>query len=202
MADDHQIVREGLAKLLATVDGVEPGCSVSDGPALIRALQDCAAGCNLVLLDLSMPGGGLDLIRQVSQLFPDLPMLVLSMHNDSILAGQAMKAGARGYVTKDCDPELLIQAIRTVAAGGQYVDPALIDHIHTGNGQPAHEKLSIREMEVYMLLVTGHSVTAIAQQLAISIKTVSAHKVNLMHKLGIENNADLVRFAISHHLIA
>ena len=202
MADDHQIVREGLAKLLATVDGVEVGCSVADGPALIRALETCSSGCNLALVDLSMPGGGLDLIRQLAELFPALPLLVLSMHNDSILAGQAIQAGARGYVTKDCDPELLIQAMRTVAAGGQYIDPALIDHLDIGGGQPPHEKLSNREMEIFMLLVNGHTVTSIAEQLVISIKTVSAHKVNLMHKLGIENNADLVRYAISHHLTA
>lgn len=196
IADDHRVVREGITKLLGTVDGIELGGQVADGDALLESLQQVNNTYDLVLMDLSMPNGGIDLIRKVRKVKPALPILVLSMHNEPVIANQALKAGAAGYVTKDCDSESLIFAVMQVGKGGKFVDPSVIRTAEDAKPEPLIDRLTERENEIFLQLVKGVSVTDISDQLGLSIKTVSTHKINLMAKLGIKNNADLVRYAI------
>lgn len=204
LADDHKIVREGIRQILAATDDITATCEVANGADTLAVLADCPNGCNLAILDLSMPQGGADLIRAVRTLRPDIPVLVLSMHNEGPVAANALRAGAAGYVTKDSDAETLLAAIRKVAAGGQYVDPVVVDSAVLGLQAelPRHEQLTGRERQIFLHLVRGASVTEVATALGISVKTASTHKSNLMHKLGVDNNVDLVRYAIHQGLIS
>lgn len=200
IADDHQIVREGLRNLLAAMGGIEICCELADGDALLRAVMSCGKNCNLFLVDLSMPQGGIEMIRKACEIKNDVRILVLSMHNDSALARQAMQTGARGYVTKDCNHQTLMNAIHTVADGGKFIDPALIDNMDKSFDRAPHDKLSAREKEILKLLIDGQPLNHIAELLGISAKTVSAHKGNLMVKLEVDNYADLLRYAFTHRL--
>jgi DNA-binding NarL/FixJ family response regulator len=155
---------------------------------------------------MNMPGiSGADLITRVKAHQAELPILVLSMHNEPQVAARALKAGATGYITKDCEPEILMAAIRKVASRGKYIDPDLAEKmvfdVTSGAGNPPHSLLSGRELEVFRLLTTGQGVNDIATQLAISNKTVSTHKVRLMEKLNITSLADLMRYAMEHDLL-
>jgi DNA-binding NarL/FixJ family response regulator len=162
------------------------------------------ADLDLLLLDMTMPGlSGVDLVRRVRGDKPDLPILVLSMHNEGQVVSRALRAGAAGYVTKDSDPAILLSAIRKVAMGGRFIDPALVDAIvfDAGDGDKApHECLSDREFQVLQKIVGGEAIGEIGTALNLSAKTISTHKMRLMQKLGVDNNADLIRYAIRHGL--
>ncbi|MFT3857619.1 MAG: response regulator transcription factor [Aquabacterium sp.] len=155
-----------------------------------------------LVLDLSMPGiHGLTLLQELVDL-PDMPpIVVLSMHNEGQIVQRAIKIGAAGYVTKESDPERLLAAIRRVMSGGKYIDPALMDSLATSlsaSSQAPHESLSSRELQVLQLIVSGHQIGDIATMLELSPKTVSTHKMRIMQKLHVGNNADLVRYALRH----
>jgi DNA-binding NarL/FixJ family response regulator len=161
---------------------------------------------DLILLDMSMPGvSGANLISRVTARESAIPVLALSMYNEVQIARRALAAGAAGYLTKDCEPEVLLSAIRTVAEGGRFIDPALADKIDDNkSGEDSvsqHEQLSEREFEILLLLAKGFSVNEIAEQLIISNKTVSTHKMRLMNKMRFSCNADIVRYAIANNLI-
>ncbi len=204
IADDHTIMREGLKRLFALASDLEVVGEAENGAQLLdRLRQD---GVDLLLLDMSMPGiSGEDLIARVHAHHPALPILVLSMHNETQIAQRALRAGARGYLTKDRDPETLLAAIRRVAAGQRFIDPDLAEQMAleaSGLGQRAdHECLTDRELQVLRLIARGMSVNHIADQLSISNKTVSTHKARMMEKMGFTSNADIVRYAMVHHLI-
>lgn len=203
IADDHALMREGLRQLFALVDDLQVVGEVVDGVALRERLQ--TRDVDLLLLDMTMPGiSGADLIGRVRAQFPELPMLVLSMHNQPMMAQCALKAGANGYVSKDNDSETLLQAMRRVAAGGRFIDPAIAERIalEASGLQPApeHACLSERELQVLRMLSQGLSINQIAAELRISNKTVSTHKARCMEKMGFQSNADLLRYAIDQHL--
>jgi DNA-binding NarL/FixJ family response regulator len=204
IADDHAIVREGLKKVFALTTDIVAAAEAVDGDMVIQHLRG-TADYDLLLLDLNMPGvSGIGLIGQIKARHPNLPILVLSMHNDYQVALRAIKAGADGYMTKDSDPEILLEAVRKVAGGGKYIDPLLAKQLAYDALFPElhapHTLLSEREFEVFRLLVAGNHVNDIALQLAISNKTVSTHKQHLMEKIKVSNTADLVRYAIEHEL--
>lgn len=204
LADDHAIVRHGLKQILAlspdlTVVG-EAGC----GDELLDALK-CTV-CDIVLLDINMPGiAGVELIQRLSTEYPDLRILVLSMHIEGQIASRAFKAGAAGYLTKGCEPEILGVAIRKVAAGGKFIDPVLVETLVFAANNPgnrvSHESLSERELQVLLMLASGRTVTEIANDLFLSIKTVSTHKSRLMGKMNIQTQTELIRYAIRHKMI-
>jgi len=204
ITDDHAIVREGLRRILgASPDMVVVG-EAADG---MEALQKIAT-CNpdVALVDISMPGmSGIDLISRIRGEHPRLPVLVLSMHKETQFAVRALSVGAAGYLTKDCAPEQLAQAIRRVVAGGKYITAevaeALASAIIPALNETPHTRLSNREFQIFRKLASGKSVHDIAQELCLSANTVSTHKRRLMNKLGIENNASLVRYAVKHQLI-
>lgn len=204
LADDHSIVRSGLATLLASRGGLRVVGEAADGLALLRILGHTPA--DLVLLDLSMPGlSGVDLVHRLRAEHPALPILMLSMHVEAPLVGRMLRAGVAGYVTKDCDPEVLLAAIRKVGSGGRYIDPALVDSVvfqaggEEGAGSP-HELLSPREMQVLQRICAGQPLGHIADELHLSPKTVSTHKMRLMQKLDLQTNADLLKYALRHGL--
>jgi DNA-binding NarL/FixJ family response regulator len=154
-----------------------------------------------------MPGtSGADLIARLKAYGANFPILILSMHNEPEVAARALRAGASGYITKDCEPEILLAAIRKVSAGGRYIAPELAEQIAFDSTSvepaPLHNLLSGRELQVFRLLTTGKSVNDIAELLVISNKTVSTHKVRLMEKMNLSNVADLTRYAIQHKLLA
>lgn len=204
IADDHAIVRCGLKQIFALMPDFEVVAEATNGSEVLACLRQ--ARFDLLLLDMNMVGiSGSDLIARVKAHQPDLPILVLSMHNEPQVAARALKAGASGYITKDCEPEILMAAIRKVAARGKYIDPDLAEKmvfdVSSSAQRPPHSLLSGRELEVFRLLTTGQGVNDIATQLAISNKTVSTHKVRLMEKLNLTSMADLMRYAMQHDLL-
>lgn len=204
IADDHAIVREGLKKILALTRDIDVTAEAVDGTGVIQHLRN-VADFDLLLLDLTMPGvDGVALIGHIKACHADLPILVFSMYNESQVAFRAIKAGAAGYIAKDSDPEILLEAIRKVADGGKYIDPILFERLAFDAVLPEqrepHALLSDREFDVFRLLVAGKRVNEIAEHLAISNKTVSTHKQHLMEKMKVSSTADLVYYAIQHKL--
>ncbi|MBB3062409.1 response regulator [Microbulbifer rhizosphaerae] len=205
LADDHGIVREGIKRLLDLTADICVTAEAENGSQALKLLKETEV--DLVLLDMSMPGvSGANLIARLVAHFPAIPILVLSMHNEPQIARRALAAGAAGYLTKDSEPEILLTAIRRIARGKRYIDPDLAEQlvfpISDGKSGLPHEQLSERELEVMILLAKGTSLNRIAEQLLISSKTVSTHKMRLMRKLNAKSNADIIRYAIAHQLIA
>jgi DNA-binding NarL/FixJ family response regulator len=200
IADDHTIMREGLKQLFTLVADVQVVAEAESGTQLIELLREVEI--DLLLLDMNMPGiSGEILIARLHTQYPNLPILVLSMHNEIHIAQRALRAGALGYLTKDRDPETLLVAMRRVVSGQRYLDPGLAEQIalqSSGVGQQTYvESLSDREFQILRLLAHGMSVNQIAEQLIISNKTVSTHKTRLMEKMGFCSTADIVRFAMT-----
>ena len=204
LADDHAIVREGLKRIVGDVEDFQVVGEAADGTAVMKAVREL--DFDVLLLDLSMPGrSGMELIKLVKAEKPRLRILVLSMHQEMQYAVRAIKSGASGYLTKESAPGQLEQAIRKIATGGAYISAEVAEQLALGampggaSGLP-HENLSDREFEVFRLLVAGDAVTDIAHKLNLSVKTVSTHKANLMQKLGLANQTELVRYAIKNGL--
>jgi len=204
LADDHAIVREGLKRIVGDVSDFEVAGEAADGGEVLQRVRELEF--DVLVLDLSMPGrSGMELIKQVKAERPKLRILVLSMHQETQYAVRAIKAGASGYLTKESAPAQLELAIRKIAGGGAYISAEVAEQLALGampgaSDAAPHEALSDREFQVFRLLVAGVSVTDIASQLHVSVKTVSTHKSNLMQKIGVGNQADLVRYAIKHDL--
>lgn len=204
IADDHAIVRTGLKQIFALVPDFEVAGEAENGGEVLERLRQ--GGVDLLLLDLDMPGiQGADLIARVKTHWPALPILVLSMHNEAHVAVRALKAGAAGYITKDCNLDILLPAIRTVAANGKFIAPGMAEkmvfyEMPTPQGAP-HLLLTEREAEIFRLLTEGISVNKIATRMAISNKTVSTHKARLMAKMDLTSVADLMRYAMQHDLL-
>jgi DNA-binding NarL/FixJ family response regulator len=204
IADDHAMVRGGLRQIAATTSDIEVVGEATQGHEVLTLLGQTPI--DLLLLDMTMPGlSGVDLIRRLHEEKPALPILVLSMHNEAQVVARALKAGASGYVAKDSEPEILLLAIRKIAAGGKYLDPALVDamvfDVRDRDSLP-HESLSERELQILTMIATGLPLGDIANQLHLSPKTISTYKMRLMQKLGIDNNADLIRYATRHGFVS
>jgi DNA-binding NarL/FixJ family response regulator len=204
IADDHAIMREGLKQLFALAGDLQVTGEAENGVMLLEQLRH--GNVDLLLLDMSMPGiSGEDLIARIHTHYPQLPILVLSMHNEVQIAQRALRSGASGYLTKDRDPEALLTAIRRVATGGRYIDAGLAEQIAfaaSGLGPYAqHDTLTDRELQVMRLLARGFRVSRTAKELSISHKTVSTHKARMMEKMGFTSMSEIVRYAVSHRLI-
>lgn len=203
VADDHAIVREGIKRIVSAAPGLEVVDEAADGTEVMRVVRE--REFDVLVLDLSMPGrSGMELIKLVKAEKPKLRILVLSMHQEQQYAVRAIKSGASGYLTKESAPALLVQAIAKIAGSGAFISAEVAEQLALGampGGQTVpHESLSDREFQVMKLLVAGESVTDIAARLSLSVKTVSTHKANLMQKMGLSNQAELVRYAIKHGL--
>lgn len=202
IADDHQIVRDGLRRILAGQVDLEVAGEAANGDEALALVR--AHDYDVAVLDLSMPGlSGLDLVKRLKLEKPKLRLLVLSMHGEQQYAVRALKAGASGYLTKDSASAQLIGALRKVAAGGVHISEAAaagLVSVASGDGPP-HARLSDREFEVFKLLAGGASPTDIARQLHLSVKTVSTHKTRVLEKLELGGTAELVRYALEHKLL-
>lgn len=203
IADDHPIFLGGLLQLFGLTSDMTVVGQATNGRQLIELLR--TVSCDLVLLDLSMPGiCGMDLIGRIRARAPLLPILVLSMHNEVLMVRRALNAGANGYATKDGDPEMLLLAVRKVAGGGHYIDSGLAEQLVFASEckrlERPHERLSNRELSIFSLFVSGKRVKQIADELAISDKTVSTHKARLMRKMQFQNSAEMLRYGIDNGL--
>ncbi len=204
IADDHAIVRAGLKQMFAIMPDMEVVAEAVDGDGILDTLRHTRS--DVLLLDLNMPGiSGPDLIARLKSHWPNQPMLVLSMHDTAQVASRALKAGADGYVTKDSEPEVLLAAIRKVAAGGRYISSEVAQKmalLATASGDLLpHNALSTREFDVFKCLVKGLGVNDIADQLSISNKTVSTHKARLLEKMQMSSIAELTRYALDNQLL-
>ena len=201
LADDHSLMRDGLRGILAKAPDIDVAAEASNGDEVLARVK--SEEFDLAVLDLSMPGlAGISLIKRLKIEKPKLRILVLSMHGESQYAARALKAGASGYLTKDSAAPQLIGAIRKIAAGGVHISEAAAAQLIGGNSADAapHSVLSDREYEVLRHIVAGRSVTDIADQLNLSVKTVSTHKARILQKLNLSGTAELVRYALEHKL--
>ena len=205
IADDHPIVRQGLRRIVEADSGMVISGEAVDATALLAGLETSAT--DLVLLDVSMPGGlFLETLKELRTRHPTIRVLALSVHPEDEWAVRALRAGASGYLTKDHSPDQLLDAIRRVYRGGKYVSPTLAEqlakHLDAGGQRPPHELLSDREFEVMRRLGSGLTVSQIAGELALSAKTVSTYRTRILEKMAVSTNADLVRYAARYGLIA
>ena len=203
IADDHTLFRVGLRQMLQSFAGLEVVREATDAAEALCAAKRGEA--DLIVLDLTMPGAtGTSLIEEIRKACPKLPILVLSMHDEPVTVRRALQAGASGYITKGSSPDVLFAATSRVAGGERYIEPALaealaLDAIALDRDDP-QQGLSPRECQVLRLISQGIPLAQIAEQLHLSPKTVTTHKAHVMEKLGIANNADLIRYAIEHKL--
>ena len=204
LADDHTIVRAGLKEILGDTGDITVAGEAASGPEVLALVRAC--DYDVLVLDMSMPGrSGIELIKQLKSEKPKMRILVLSMHSEAQYAVRAVKAGASGYLTKDSATDRLVAAIRRIAAGGAFVSPETAERLALDFDRPAdappHTLLSDREFQVFRLIVSGRSVTRIANDLALSVKTVSTHKTRIMEKMGLANQTELIQYAIRHKLL-
>lgn len=201
VADDHAIVREGLKRIITSSGDMTVVGEAADGAEVMQQVR--GSDFEVLVLDLSMPGrSGMELIKLVHNEKPRLRILVLSMHQELQYAVRAIKSGANGYLTKDAAPLQLLQVLRKIAAGGAFISADVAEQLALGSMRggvsAAHEKLSDREFEVFRLIASGISVSDIAVRLNLSAKTISTHKANLMLKMELRNQSELIRYAIKH----
>ena len=204
LADDHTIVRAGLKEILADTGDMSVAGEAGSGAEVLARIRE--QDYEVLVLDMSMPGrSGIELIKQVKGEKPKLRILVLSMHSEAQYAVRALKAGASGYLTKDSAADRLVAAIRRIAAGGAFVSPETAERLALDFNRPSdalpHTLLSDREFQVFQMIIAGNTVTEIAVQLSLSVKTVSTHKTRIMEKMNLSNPAELVRYAVRHKLI-
>jgi two-component system, NarL family, invasion response regulator UvrY len=204
IADDHAILRRGLKEILSReMEGAVCGEAKDAQQVLARVQSD---HWDLVILDLSMPGrSGLDVLRDIKGLRPKLPVLVLSMHPEDQYGKRILKAGAAGYMNKESAPEELIKAIRKVLAGGRYVSPALAERLawdlNEDVTRPVHETLSDREFEVLRMIASGKTVTQIAEELHLSVATVSTYRARILEKMKMSTTVQIMHYALTNHLV-
>ncbi|AZP13432.1 MULTISPECIES: response regulator [Undibacterium] len=204
IADDHTIMREGLKRILEGVEDIQVVGEAIDGHDTLEKAR--LGNFDVLLMDLSMPGrSGVDLIRQIKDEMPKLPILVLTMHEEEQYAVRTIRAGARGYLTKESAGTQLVTALRKVASGRPYISIEVAEQLAMSampaDNEHPHSLLSDREFEVFGYLVKGKSITEIAELLHLSVKTVSTHKTRIMQKMDRNTLSDLVQYAVAHNLI-
>lgn len=204
IADDHAIVREGLKQILADTKDIVVAGEAENGLEAIKASRSCKP--QVLLLDISMPDrSGIEVLKQIKKESPAIAVLMLSMHREDQYAIRSLKAGASGYLNKQSAPAELVNAIRQVAAGKKYITvelaQALANHLDDGQEAPPHELLSDREYQTLMMIASGKTVSDIANELMLSVKTISMYRSRLLVKMKLRNNAELTHYAIKNQLV-
>jgi DNA-binding NarL/FixJ family response regulator len=205
LADDHSIVRAGLSRIVEESGDMEVIAEAADGRETLRLVRETSP--DVAVIDISMPGlDGLEVVDQLRGHCPDLPILILTMHEEGQYVVRAIQAGAMGYMTKQSAPEQLLKAIRKIFEGSRYLTDeaaeALALRVARGSGEQSPlDSLSMRELQVLRRLAMGHTNREIASAYSISIKTVDTYRSRLLKKLNLRNNAELSRFAIQNRLI-
>lgn len=203
IVDDHAVVRSGIKEFLTAVDGLDVVAEAASGAEALTIVRE--QKLDVVLLDLSLPDiDGLELLKRMRYEVPDLPVLVFSVFPEEDYAVHAFDCGASGYLNKAGPPAEIAQAIHAVASGGRYVSPELAERLLSGSVSVGkrlpHDTLSRREMEVLLLLSNGISLTRIAEQLKLSVKTVGTYRGRILEKLDVRSNAELTRYVLQHKL--
>jgi DNA-binding NarL/FixJ family response regulator len=204
IADDHTILRKGLCEVLEQTNDISVTGEAADGTETLELLRQ--QEIDVVVLDIEMPGrGGLEVLKDIHRLWPKTKVLILSMHPVEQFAVRSIKAGASGYLTKERSPYELIGAIRKVASGGMYLDAELAEQLALEvGGVPAeapHERLSDRELQVMLLLAKGKTVGEVAEELSLSINTVSTYRARILSKMMLRNNAEIAYYAVKEGLV-
>ena len=204
IADDHTIVREGLKQIISDISGMEVTEEARNGNEAISKIR--GGSVDVVLLDISMPGkSGLETLKEIRLEDQAIPVLILTMHPEEQYAIRVLKAGASGYLTKESAPEELITAIRKVTNGGKYISSSLAEklvfHLEVDVDKPLHEALSDREYQVLCKIATGNTISEIADEMSLSVKTISTYRTRILEKMVMKSNAELTYYAIKNQLV-
>jgi len=204
LADDHAVVRRGVKQIIAEAFAQATFGEAQNVPELLKLIG--SEHWNIVVLDLNMPdGSGLEALKQIKQAHPQLPVLILTMFPEDQYAMRTIRAGAAGYLNKESAPEELVQAIRKILHGGEYISAAVADELvlytRQADDQPLHQRLSDREYQVLCLIASGKEVKEISSELALSAKTVSTYRARLLEKMNMKTNAELTHYAIQNGLV-
>jgi two-component system, NarL family, invasion response regulator UvrY len=205
VADDHSIVREGIIKALSVnFPGAEFG-EASNAAEVMKKVNE--SKWSLVILDISMPGrNGMDVLKEIKAAFPEIKVIIFSMHPEDQFAVRAIKAGAAAYLTKDIPTKKLAEAIERILRGERYLTPSLTDlitnEILEPRTKPVHEILSDREYQVFLYIASGKSISDIAAELSLSVKTISVYRANIIKKMKLKNNAEIVHYAFKQNLVS
>jgi DNA-binding NarL/FixJ family response regulator len=203
VVDDHAVVREGLKRIIADNQNMTVSGEAGNGNEALEVVRKTP--CDAVVLDITMPDrSGMDVLKQMHAEHPRLPVLILSIHAEDQYAIRSLRAGAAGYLTKEAAPEKLVEALRKIVRGGKYVSPSLAEKLVFDldrEGKQAHELLSDREYQVLCMIGSGKTVSTIATELQLSVKTVSTYRARILEKLDMANNAELTRYAIKTGLV-
>lgn len=204
IADDHPLVRKGIKDVLEEENDFKVVAAEAFPHEILEGIK--SQNPDILITDLSMPGrSGLDLITDIKQLFPKLPILVLTMHPEERFAVRALKAGAAGYLTKDTKPEEIIKAVRQIIGGRKFITPSIAEKLATEfdrdhNKQP-HEILSDREFQVFRMIASGEKIRSIADKLSLSIRTVHTYRTRILDKMKMKTDTELTMYAMEHRLI-
>jgi two-component system invasion response regulator UvrY len=204
VVDDHAVVRAGVQHFISDVPDMKIEGEAATAQEAIRMVR--TQEWDIVLLDIAMPDkSGVEVLKQIKREKPNLPVLILSMHPENRYAVQILRAGASGYVQKEALAEELVKAIQTILRGHKYISPAVAElltaELDTNTEKPLHENLSKREYEIFYKLSQGEGVTKIADELCLSVKTVSTYRARVLEKMNMTNNADIIYYAIKQNLI-
>lgn len=204
IADDHELIREGLKKVLLKQVDLKVVGEASNTAEMFSLLDLIVV--DIIILDISMPGRtGLDSLIELKSRFPKVKALILSMHPEERFAIRALKAGASGYMTKESAAQDLVQAIRKIAGGGKYISNSLAEYlameIGSDNDRQLHELLSNREYEIMIMISVGKSVGKIAEELSLSINTITSYRSRILEKMNMKSNAEIIRYAVKHQLV-
>ncbi|MBP6366777.1 MAG: response regulator transcription factor [Nitrosomonas sp.] len=204
IADDHALFRDGLKRIFSEIEDIDVVGEAVDGKDILKKVREC--DWDIALLDINLPDiNGLDILKRILSVNSASRILVLSMYPEEEYAIRAIRSGASGYLTKDSPTDQLINVIRRLAKGGKYVNPELAEKLLFNpvldSEALTHTTFSDRELHVFKLIVAGESLTAIANKLSLSVKTVSTYRSRILEKMDMKNNAQLVRYAIQHRLV-
>lgn len=204
ICDDHKIVRQGLKQIISGYPDIDIlADDISSGEELLQRMRHLEP--DIIILDVSLPGrSGLEVLKQVKIFYPDVKVLVLSMYPEDQFAIRMLKAGAAGYLHKDSEPEVLIDALRTIQDGGEYLSPQitklLYREMNNKNQELPHKMLSDREYEVFLAIGEGKANNMIADQLKLSAKTISTYRSRILSKMNMDNNSDMIKYILLHNL--
>jgi len=204
IVDDHTIVREGLKQIISDISGMEVTDEATNGNEALSKLRK--GGFEVVLLDISMPGkSGLETLKEIRMEDQAIPVLILTMHPEEQYAVRVLKAGASGYLTKESASEELITAIRKVTNGGKYISSSLAEklafRLEIDTEKPLHETLSDREYQVLCKISSGNTISEIAEEMSLSVKTISTYRSRILEKMVMKSNAELTYYAIKNQLV-
>lgn len=204
ICDDHALVRKGLRQVLEESDHIEVVGEAAEYSGLAAGVKQVEF--DVLVLDISMPGkNGIDALRQLLKDKPHLKALIVSMYPEDQFALRALKAGAKGYLTKTSGPDNLVEAVTQIAAGRKFLTPevalALAESVGAEAGGPRHSTLSDREFQTLRLIAAGRKLSEIASDMALSAKTVSVYRARVLEKLNMKTNAELTRYALENHLV-